>query len=254
MATRHLNWPNCYNARDLGGLPTQTGAMTRFGAIVRSDIPTRLNEKSMKRLKAYGIRTIVDLREPIEVAEAPSIFTANSAPGHYFNCPLETRLPHVSAQIRGAKDRADVYCILLDNYAALFGRALHTIANAHPGVLVHCHAGIDRTGLVSALLLGLAGVSFKDIAMDYAASQERLEPLVAKIADAANREDDAEFWSRQTATPDAMTKTLMHLVERYGGVCQYVLVATGVVETEIRRICSMLLGSNAMPGVQPHRS
>ncbi len=112
----------------------------RFGVIVRSNIPTRLCEMGMKRLKDYGIQTIVDLREPIEVAQEPSIFTADHTRDHYLNCPLETRLPHVSAQISRAKDRAEVYCIQLDNYAALFGRALRTIANARPRILVHCHA------------------------------------------------------------------------------------------------------------------
>lgn len=92
MVARHLNWPNCHNVRDLGGLPTQMGTMTRFGVIVRSDIPTRLCEMGMKRLKDYGIQTIVDLREPIEVAQEPSIFTADHTRDHYLNCPLETRL------------------------------------------------------------------------------------------------------------------------------------------------------------------
>ncbi len=166
MATRHLNWPHCYNARDLGGLPTQTGATTRFGAVVRSDMPTRLSEAGRKMLADYGIRTLVDLREPIEVTQEPSLFladdgTIDDAPKPYFNCPLETRLPHVSAQIHRAKDRADVYCIMLDNYAALFGHALRTIANARPGVLVHCHAGKDRTGLVSAYYWDLRGLRLR---------------------------------------------------------------------------------------------
>ena len=241
MATRYLHWPNCDNARDLGGLPTQTGATTRFGVIVRSDLPTRLNEAGMRRLKNYGIQTVVDLREPREVAAEPSICLADGASDCYFNCPLETRLPHVSAQISRATDRADVYRIMLDHYAALFGHALRTIANARPGVLVHCRAGIDRTGLISALLLGLAGVSFQDIAMDYAMSQERLRSLAEKTTVEAESGGEGTFWAQPTATPDVMMSTLTHLVKRYGGVCDYVLVAARVAEIDVRRICSKLL-------------
>ena len=47
-----------------------------------------------------------------------------------------------------------------------------TIVNAPGGVLFHCTAGKDRTGVVSAILLTLVGVSDEDIVYDYAISRE----------------------------------------------------------------------------------
>src|SRR5438132_7958171 len=44
------------------------------------------------------------------------------------------------------------------------------------GVLVHCHVGRDRTGMVCALALSVAGVPAAAIAEDYALSAERLRP------------------------------------------------------------------------------
>jgi protein-tyrosine phosphatase len=52
------------------------------------------------------------------------------------------------------------------------------VADARPGgVLVHWTIGRDRAGLVSLLLLALAGVAPADIADDYELSNPRLEPL-----------------------------------------------------------------------------
>lgn len=42
-----------------------------------------------------------------------------------------------------------------------------TIANSPGGVLFHCTAGKDRTGVVSAILLALVGVSDEDIGYRY---------------------------------------------------------------------------------------
>ena len=61
-----------------------------------------------------------------------------------------------------------------------FGAAVGVIADAEEGgVLVHCHAGKDRTGLVVALLLAVAGVAPEVIAADYALSEPNLAPSLA---------------------------------------------------------------------------
>jgi hypothetical protein len=39
MNERVLVWAGCTNVRDLGGLSTSDGRMTRWGAVVRSDTP-----------------------------------------------------------------------------------------------------------------------------------------------------------------------------------------------------------------------
>ncbi len=47
--------------------------------------------------------------------------------------------------------------------AACMKDVFKTIANASGGVLYHCTAGKDRTGVVSAILLSFLGVSEEDI-------------------------------------------------------------------------------------------
>ena len=49
------------------------------------------------------------------------------------------------------------------------------IARAEPGgVAVHCGIGRDRTGLITILLLALAGADADEIAADYALSEARV--------------------------------------------------------------------------------
>ena len=52
--------------RDLGGLRTRDGGETARGAVVRSGSPDGLSERGWEALRAYGIRTIVDLRNDDE--------------------------------------------------------------------------------------------------------------------------------------------------------------------------------------------
>lgn len=62
IRNRQLKWDGCINVRDLGGLRTCNGRMTRGGGVVRSDTPARLTATGWSALHAYGIRTIISLR------------------------------------------------------------------------------------------------------------------------------------------------------------------------------------------------
>jgi protein-tyrosine phosphatase len=236
---RHLDWEGCYNARDLGGLPTLDGGNTRWQAVIRSDLPGRLTAKGRQALLDYGVRTIIDLRPPREAQEAPSAFmepTAGTDDPIYLNLPLEKYYPHVSALIQKAQTRAEAYCIILDHYPDAVAEIMRAIASAPPGgVVIHCHAGTDRTGIVSGLLLSLAGVPVNRIAADYAVSQIRLQPLYKKHATIASDEENLGFWSRPTATADMMHAMMAHVEGTYGGVRQY-LEQAGLSPAELTRL------------------
>jgi len=85
------------------------------------------------------------------------------------------------------RTRADANRLELDANPRWLAGIATTIAQAPTGgVLVHCHAGKDRTGIVAALLLGLIGVPDEVIAADYALSstclQRELDRWLAEAA------------------------------------------------------------------------
>src|SRR3954453_22259393 len=67
QGARHLDWDGCRNVRDLGGLPTADGRVTRVGALVRADALDRLTTAGWAALWGHGVRTVVDLRNADEL-------------------------------------------------------------------------------------------------------------------------------------------------------------------------------------------
>ena len=85
--------------------------------------------------------------------------------------------------------------------------------------MVHCAAGKDRTGVVCALALAVAGVGHDDIVADYAMTADVIDALVAKLAASPTYAEDMVSRDVASHTPRAetMDRVLTLLDERYGG-------------------------------------
>ncbi len=233
------------NARDLGGLPTRSGATIRHGALVRSESPEYLTETGERALVAHGIRTIVDLRLPDEAARSPYFFLGRQNHGiRYVNLSLLNPDPSAwGPPTATLPPLAQDYQDMLDRSGAQVGAIMRSIANAEEGgILVHCAAGKDRTGLVVALLLDLAGVPRDVIAADYALSSENLrERQQAWVEEApAERAEREAMILRGTTLPEVMLDVLAYLDARYGGTEGY-LRACGCGHEHVARIRARLL-------------
>ena len=206
---RHLAWDGCANVRDLGGHETEDGGLTAFGAVVRADSVRRLSEAGWQQLVDYGIERIVDLRFHDELeADPPGTIPVEVVHVPVLPDPASADWPEIEAVGDAAPDDVAatmaVYLEFLRRYASGFGQAVSAVASAPPGgVLVHCMAGKDRTGLLSALLLRVAGVSVEDVAADYAVSERNLLPLWQPWFDAAADERERQRRRRMAATPAA---------------------------------------------------
>lgn len=174
---RHLTWQGCFNTRDLGGLRTTDGRAIRWGALVRSDSLDRLTAAGWAALYAHSIRTIIDLRNDDEIsadaATRPVGVTTlhvpldDSADTEFWNYCWANEL-----------DGSPLYYqLFLDRKPERCAAAVAAVARAAAGgVVVHCGAGRDRTGLVTMLLLAIAGVAHEQIVADYELSTSRLAP------------------------------------------------------------------------------
>jgi protein-tyrosine phosphatase len=182
MTDRHLDWDSCRNVRDLGGLPTAGGGRIRRGALVRADSLARLTARGWAALEAYGVRTVVDLRNDDEVGADDAPRPAGLTTIRFPLDGLEDTEFWDAWMHRPEFGTAHYYGPWLERFPERAGRVLAAIAHAQPGgVAVHCVGGRDRTGLVTMLVLAFAGVPPELAAEDYALSDERI-PLSPQLA------------------------------------------------------------------------
>jgi protein tyrosine/serine phosphatase len=238
--TRHLEWAACWNVRDLGGLPTADGGQTRYGALFRADCLGKLTAGGRRALLDSGVTTVIDLRSPAELAADPPIFPGGRAGEPAFrNVPLDRQDPKANAYFKAPQRRFDIYRVFLDFYPHALADVLAAIADAPPGgVVFHCLGGTDRTGLVAAAVLRLAGVPDEAIAEDYAQTLERRRPIYEQLV-AERGEANLGFWDRLNMTADQMLQTLAYVDERYGGMEAY-LRAGGLSDEAMGRVRARL--------------
>ncbi|MDL1902774.1 tyrosine-protein phosphatase, partial [Anaerolineae bacterium CFX9] len=154
--SRHIMLEGAYNVRDLGGLSTSYGE-TRRGVIFRADALHQLTEADQQVLRDKGVRTVIDLRHSTEIDAQPNVF-ANDETIRYFKIPIFRAA--VSGHSEGhTPDLPAIYRYIIDECRISINEVLTTIADAKTGgVLFHCTAGKDRTGIITALLLDMVGV------------------------------------------------------------------------------------------------
>lgn len=237
-------WDGCVNVRDLGGLPTEDGGETRAGQVIRADNMGVLTDTGWRSVERHGITRIVDLRWPEEAAEDPPRDVAIevvrvSVLGEKLELASDY-LGTLNAHLDEVDDVADhyvwSYLDFLERNRDRFGQALAAIADADGPVVIHCMGGKDRTGLVAALVLRLAGVSIHEIGADYALSGPNLASFLQEWLGQAPTEVDRRRREKLSHTPaDAMRRVLATLEERYGSVAAY-LRAGGVSADQVERL------------------
>jgi protein tyrosine/serine phosphatase len=248
---RDLVWDGCLNVRDLGGHPTRDGGETRFGAIVRADSVRQLTDGGWTALLDYGVRTVVDLRGDHERADDPPAHVDVEVVHVPFMEASEQEWVEISAELEAAIDGAtdpetetrDVYLVFLERFRTNVAAGVRAVADAPDGgVVVHCAGGKDRTGLLTAFLLQLAGVAVDDVAADYALSEERLRPREDNWLARAETEAERERIRRISRTPAAaIVGVFEELERRYGGVEGFLLGA-GATRDELERAAGRLRG------------
>lgn len=239
---RHLVWPDLLNARDLGGLRSASGE-TAWRRVVRADNLNKLAAAGVDALVAYGVRTVIDLRDPRELEEYPNPLAAAPPQGVVFiNVPLIS-----AAEWEAIKDPArfaEGYVLTARLSHANIARAIAAVADASlGGVVVHCHAGKERTGIVAALLLSLAGVPDDAVAEDWSASDAYLQPLYEEWL--ANEKDPATRAKRAAGfvtRAEHILEVLTYTRQSHGSPEEY-LLAGGVRADQLDRVRRGLVSS-----------
>jgi protein tyrosine/serine phosphatase len=215
------------NVRDVGGLATDNGGTTASGVLLRSDNLQGLSEKDVRRLlEDYGLQTVLDLRTPTEVrlegpgrlvAEGIRHVTCNLIPDWDVTTNDARVVPH---EQREANDLSHFYLTYLDQAGPEVVAAMRVLADPASGpVVVHCAAGKDRTGVIVALALVVAGVGREDVVADYALTGERIEAIRDRLAASPTYAEDMKSRPIDDMRPHALS--MRHFLDRLdeqGGV------------------------------------
>ena len=239
------------NVRDLGGLPTVDGGLTKEGVLFRSDNLQGLSPSDVSALLGAGVGTVLDLRTSAEVElTGPGPLVATEV--RHLNLDL---VPHGFDGRADLIERAipvedpaeyamDHYYIDYVNHApGSIATALRTIADPRSGaVLVHCAAGKDRTGVVVAVALSLVGVTRDAVTADYTRSGERIGAIRDRLLATDLYAEDIAKRTLGSMTPhaDNMERFLDRVDAEYGGV-HGLAMSVGVDEETLARLSRRLL-------------
>jgi protein-tyrosine phosphatase len=257
-----------FNFRDLGGYPSRDGRHTRWGLLFRSDTLHELTQADVEVIRGLGLTTVIDLRTPKELARTGRGLLGPEPIGFHHLSVLgdgtaagEPRADGPRADGTGTddtpgevmaapapvgEDLSARYRWYLDVGRDSLTEALTLIG--HPSrlpLVFHCAAGKDRTGVLAALVLDLAGVDHQVIVDDYVITAGRMEPILDRF-----RRSDPDAAERLAQVPPAtygveaatMQSFLDGLSSEFGGARAWAEEA-GVPTATLDRIPELLLES-----------
>lgn len=231
---RGLNIDSAENVRDLGGYSTTDGGVTKWRQFVRAGDMHQLTPQDQQALIDYGISNVIDLRMVGEVTQMPNVFSNSDIVNFRVHDFWGDRFDsYRSGMPKASHDEklAALYCSGLEKSGFIMADIMRTIADStEQGFIFHCRSGKDRTGLVSMMLLAIAGVSAETICADYALSSAYLSS-----AELDKQDPSQPGYYLKCCEPQTMKITLDHIGEKYSDVEGY-LQHIGISEKQISRI------------------
>ncbi|MCI1557014.1 MAG: tyrosine-protein phosphatase [Pediococcus pentosaceus] len=257
---RILSLSGGFNFRDLGGYPTIGQSTVKWHKLVRSGYLTDLVDEDLKKLIDYGIDIVIDLRSESEVISYPDRLSEEI---EYIKLPIfsqdqtESNISLEKIYQLYAKNSDGGFQKIMRSYRKLaidrhaqrayrhFFEILLKYGNKK-GILFHCSAGKDRTGMCALLLLAALGVRMEDIRKDYmltnVASVARVE---WRISEAKKMQLGSNFISsvRDLATVrNEYFDQLIGILEyQYGGITQYLKTEIGLTDVECKELRKIYL-------------
>jgi len=230
---RRLELEGCLNFRDLGGYAAKQGRRVRRRAVFRSDALHHITRHDVAQLRELGLGDIIDLRSTAELrteGRGPLVHE----PVRFHHVPLFDGEPQGD---RGTSlSLGERYFLLAELAKGPIARVITILADTTAVAVYHCAAGKDRTGVVTALLLGLLEVDDETIAADYALTQQALDAIIERLNESDGYQTMLATLPPETlhARPDTMREFLDRLRARYGSVAGYVTDAGVEADTVIR--------------------
>jgi protein-tyrosine phosphatase len=180
MTVRRVSLAGPVNFRDLGGYAAADGRTVQWQRLYRSDSLHHLESEDGPLLRELGLLTAIDFRAGDEV-ERIGIGRLGELDIKHVHLPTVDKALHTvrPPDWEAPSSAAEIYVLMMQSGAAAYAAALRAIVE--PGTMpavYFCMAGKDRTGVFSAIVLGLLGVSDDDIVADYVLTHDVVEVIL----------------------------------------------------------------------------
>jgi protein tyrosine/serine phosphatase len=241
------------NARDLGGLPTVDERTTQHGVLMRSDNLQDLSPADVSTMLRHGLGTVLDLRTsaeveltgpgPLKATDVQHVHLDLIPHGFEGRAQIDRAIPDENA---GEHAMDHVYFDYVRDAPQGIAHGLRLLADpASRGVLVHCAAGKDRTGVFVAVALSLVGVHRDAVVADYARTDERIAAVRDRLIATPLYSEVVAARSLEALRPHAgnMERFLDRIDREYGGMHGFAM-SIGVDEETVARLSRRLLGTH----------
>ena len=218
-----LHLEGALNGRELGGITGRHGPIPPHRLLRTADL-SKATPADRDILAKHDVKLDLDLRTRQEVGARPDTL-ARDPRFQYANISLFGESP---LDLDHVTSLGDVYIAALAQNQPQFRDVFARLAAQSDGaVLIHCTAGKDRTGMVVAILLDLAGVDRPTIVANYASSAKNIESVARPRI-----EKDPKLAVLLGSPPADMERFLDALDLQYGGARSY-LHTIGLCDAEI---------------------
>lgn len=233
--TQRLFFDDLINCRELGGMPGSDGVIFRKGILLRSGSPSLASDKAYEELKAFGVKTVIDLRSKAEYAHYGNPFDDGET--HFYNIPLFLGDPDAvndpTMKFLETHTMGEFYVMMVQGLGPQIVDVLRVIIKETDGyTLFHCAHGKDRTGVICAVLYLLIGAAPDDIVLNYKVSYEYAKHFLDPLIEA--RVDNMKHTLRSDA--GNMVTLLNYFKKEYDLNIEKYLLENGMTEDEIAEL------------------
>lgn len=238
---RYYTFEHIYQFRDIGGYTTVDGHMTVYNRFFRSSALYGMTLEDQRQVYDLGVRTVIDLRTAEEiVAQGRTQFDA-SLNVNVLHIPMITR--HQSLYDLASGSRSEALINGIEQIYPFFLRFFEAASGIDHAMVFHCSLGIDRTGLLTAILLDVAGVAHEEIVSDFSRTNIYLAPRLPLLRQRRPAYlTPHQFEQLILAHPQAMRDLLQYVYQKYGSARGF-LTHVGVPGQHIDQVLHRMIGA-----------
>ena len=237
---RHYPFEGCFNFRDIGGYHNQDGQKVKKGLYFRAGRQDRMTDKDLAQLSELNISTQIDLRKQEEVLDQGR-GPLEAMGANYINIAVipEGGSDKLNKLVGDTGISGKRYLGYLEFGPTSWLRLFGILAEQENlPVLLHCTAGKDRTGVSTAFLLSVLGVSREVIEADYLLTNldtERQADFIESTVGYPEEYDREKMITIAGVPQDAMKDFLDGVESKWGSVVEY-LQKIGITQDQMNKI------------------